>query len=114
LAAEWAAECLVQERLLQVVERGELALVDRFEALRLLGKALSFSTRTFCTEILSYEVDQVAVTEIARQEGRPVATIYTRLRRARQDLATALSREAAIAAGPLVRRNTGTAKKPRT
>jgi RNA polymerase sigma-70 factor (ECF subfamily) len=62
---------------------------------------------------VSYEVDQVAVAEIARQEGRPVATIYTRLRRARQDLAAALAREAAIAAGPLVPRNTRTAKKPR-
>ena len=52
----------------------------------------------------AYHVDELSIAEIARQEGRPVATIYTRLRLARLDFAAALRREAASANGPFVSR----------
>jgi DNA-directed RNA polymerase specialized sigma24 family protein len=62
---------------------------------------------------VAYEIDEVAVPEIARQEGRTVPTIYTLLRLARKSFAAALAREAAIAAGPIVVRNPRSAGKPR-
>ena len=49
---------------------------------------------------LMHEVDEVPVPEIARQERRPQATIYNRLRLARQDFAAAFAREAAALKGP--------------
>ena len=39
---------------------------------------------------LAFEVDGVPVAEIARQEGAPQATIYNRVRLAREDLAAML------------------------
>lgn len=62
---------------------------------------------------VSHEVDNTSVAEIARQEGRPVATVYNHLRLARRDLATALGREAATATGPLVPRAPQGGRKPR-
>lgn len=46
---------------------------------------------------LAFEVDCVPAPEIARQEGAPVGTIYTRVRLAREDLAAMLTREEAEA-----------------
>jgi len=71
------------------------------ELLRSLGSATSPERWRMW---VSREVDDIPVPEIARQEGRPVATVYNCLRLARRDLARALRREAAVAAGPLVRR----------
>ncbi len=49
---------------------------------------------------LMHEVDAVPVAEIARQEGRPVATVHNRLRLAREDFTAAFAREAAALKGP--------------
>ena len=53
---------------------------------------------------IAHEVDGVPVAEIARQEGRPRATIYNLLRLARQDFAAAIARDAATDRGPVPRR----------
>lgn len=62
---------------------------------------------------VAHEVDAVAVPEIARQEGRAVATVYNQLRLARRDLAAALERDTATAAGPLVPRGGWGSRKRR-
>ncbi len=62
---------------------------------------------------LAHEVDEVEVAEIARQEGRQVATVYNQLRLARRDLAAALGRELATGSGPLVPRGGSGRRKPR-
>ncbi len=53
---------------------------------------------------IAHEVDGVPVAEIARQEGRPRATIYNLLRLARQDFAAAMARDAVADRGPAPRR----------
>ncbi len=53
---------------------------------------------------MAHEVDGVSVAEIARQEGRPRATIYNLLRLAREDFAAALARDARTHGGPAPRR----------
>ncbi len=53
---------------------------------------------------IAHEVDGVPVAEIARQEGRPRATIYNLLRLARQDFAAAMAREAVAERAPGPRR----------
>ena len=54
---------------------------------------------------IAHEVDGVSVAEIARQEGRPRATIYNLLRLARQDFAAAMARDAVADRGPAPRRS---------
>jgi len=54
---------------------------------------------------LAREVDHTPVSEIARTEGIPPATVHTRLRLAREDFRAALAREEAAAVGPLVKRH---------
>ncbi len=54
---------------------------------------------------IAHEVDGVPVAEIARQEGRPRATIYNLLRLARQDFAAAMARDAVADRGPAPRRS---------
>jgi RNA polymerase sigma-70 factor (ECF subfamily) len=49
---------------------------------------------------LLHEVDEVPIAEIARQEGRPAATIYNRLRLAREDFKSAFARDAAAVKAP--------------
>ncbi len=53
---------------------------------------------------IAHEVDGVSVAEIARQEGRPRATIYNLLRLARQDFVAAMARDAVADRGPAQRR----------
>ena len=53
---------------------------------------------------IAHEVDGVSVAEIARQEGRPRATIYNLLRLARQDFAAAMARDAVGERSPVQRR----------
>jgi len=76
-------------------------IAAREQLRRLQGATTPERWRTW----VSHEVDQVAVSEIARQEGCAAATVYNHLRLARRDLAAALGREAATAAGPLVPRD---------
>lgn len=51
------------------------------------------------------KVEQVPAREVARREGRPVATIYNLVRLAQEDFRAALLREAAAIAGPLISRH---------
>jgi DNA-directed RNA polymerase specialized sigma24 family protein len=54
---------------------------------------------------IAHEVDGVPVAEIARQEGRPRASIYNNLLRlARQDFAAAMARDAVAERNPIQRR----------
>ncbi len=53
---------------------------------------------------IAHEVDGVSVAEIARQEGRPRATIYNLLRLARQDFVAAMARDAVAERAPAPRR----------
>ncbi len=53
---------------------------------------------------IAHEVDGVSVAEIARQEGRPRATIYNLLRLARRDFIAAMARDAVLARAPAPRR----------
>ena len=53
---------------------------------------------------IAHEVDGVPVAEIARQEGRPRATIYNLLRLARRDFAAAIARDALADRNPGPRR----------
>ena len=53
---------------------------------------------------IAHEVDGVSVAEIARQEGRPRATIYNLLRLARQDFTAAMARDAVADRVPAPRR----------
>jgi RNA polymerase sigma-70 factor (ECF subfamily) len=52
----------------------------------------------------AHEVDGIDVREVARTEGAPLQTIYTRLRLAREDFAAFRAREEAIGRGPVIPR----------
>jgi DNA-directed RNA polymerase specialized sigma24 family protein len=67
----------------------------KVQARELFGQLQQSTTPERWRAWLMHEVDGVSIEEIARQEGRPFATIYDRLRRARADFDAALVRDAA-------------------
>ena len=99
----------LQQARARAIERasGELAEEPAVEsaesvtsARQILAQLQQCTTRERWRAWLMHEVDEVPVPEIARQERRPQATIYNRLRLAREDFAAAFAREAAALKGP--------------
>ena len=76
----------------------------KVQARELFGQLQQSTTPERWRAWMLHEVDGVAIEEIARQEGRPFATIYNRLRLARIDFDAALARHAASEKAPAPRR----------
>ena len=67
----------------------------KVQARELFGQLQQSTTPERWRAWMLHEVDGVSIEEIARQEGRPFASIYNRLRLARLDFDAALARHAA-------------------